>query len=89
MKTKRFYEKRAQEVEQEIKSVEHDLTTAEHKLDENPNKENWEAVDALEKKLENLMSEAEGIDWTISHYEEACYYEEQEEMMNYNMMQLA
>lgn len=81
MKPLRYFERRKLEVRNLQAMTTQDLQGAEHDLKENPCKETWEAVEDLERKLELLDSEMDGILWTIANYEQYCYFEEQEELM--------
>lgn len=76
-----FFKKRKVELRNKIIIASQDLQGAEHDLKANPCKETWEAVESLGKKLALLDSELDGVEWTLTHYQEYCYYEEQEELM--------
>lgn len=81
MKSLGYFKRRKLEVENLYAMTTQDLQGAEYDLKENPCKETWEAVESLERKLELLDSEMDGICWTIANYDQYCYFEEQEELM--------
>lgn len=76
-----YFKTRAIKLEKMIKQATEDLQGAEHDLKENPNKETWEALVGIEKKISILESEKVGVLDTITNYEQYCYFEEQEELL--------
>lgn len=76
-----YFKIRAIKLEKMMKFATEDLQGAEHDLKENPCKQTWEAVEAIEKKISLLDSEIFGVNDIIKNYDKYCYFEEQEEMM--------
>lgn len=76
-----YFKTRVIKLERMMKFATEDLQGAEHDLKENPCKQTWEAVEAIEKKISLLDSEIFGVNDIISNYDKYCYFEEQEEMM--------
>lgn len=81
MKPLSYFKTRVIKLEKLMKFATEDLQGAEHELKENPCKQTWEAVEAIEKKISLLDSEIFGVNDIISNYDKYCYFEEQEEMM--------
>lgn len=81
MRPLNYFKTRAIKLEKMMQLATEDLQGAEHDLKENPCKETWEAVEAIEKKISLLESETFGVNDTINNYDKYCYFEEQEETM--------